>query len=41
MNWAIVELEKLTKKGGSAFAEALRKTLIDVVSESVKKILIP
>jgi hypothetical protein len=38
---AIVKLKKLIKKGGSAFAEALRKTLIDVVSESVKKVLFP
>ena len=38
---AIVKLKKLIKKGGSAFAEALRKTLIDVVSESVKRVLFP
>jgi hypothetical protein len=38
---AIVRLKKLTKKGGSAFAEALRKTLIDVVSESVRNVLLP
>lgn len=38
---AIVKFKKLVKKGGSAFAEALRKTLVDVFSESVKKILFP
>ena len=38
---AIVKLKKLIKKGGSAFAEALRKTLVDVLSESVKKVLFP
>ena len=38
---AIVKLKKLIKKGGIAFAEALRKTLIDVVSESVKRVLFP
>jgi hypothetical protein len=38
---AIVRVKKLLTKGGSVFAEAVRKTLVDVVSESVRKILTP
>lgn len=38
---AILKMKKLIKKSGMAFAEALRKTLIRVVSETVKKVLFP
>lgn len=38
---AILKMKKLIKKGGSVFAEVLRKTLVDVVSESAKKVLFP
>jgi hypothetical protein len=38
---AIVQMKKLLKKGGSAFAEAVRKTIIDVASETIKKTLFP
>ncbi len=38
---AIVHMKKLLKKGGSVFSEAIRKTIVDVASEAIKKIFVP
>ena len=38
---AAVKMKSLLKKGGSVFAEAVRKTIVDVTSETIKKILVP
>ena len=38
---AIVQIKKLVTKGGKVFAAAVRKVVVDVGSESVKKILFP
>jgi hypothetical protein len=36
-----LKMKKLLKKGGTVFAEAVRKTIVDVTSETIKKILVP
>jgi hypothetical protein len=38
---AIVQMKKLLKKGGTVFSEAVRKTIVDVASETIKKTLFP
>lgn len=35
----IVKMKKLLKKGGETFAEGTKRVLIDVVSETIKKVL--
>ena len=38
---AILHMKRLLKKGGSIFSEAVRKTIADVASETIKKVLFP
>jgi len=39
--FAAIKLKALLKKGGSVFAEAAHKIIVDVTSETIKKILVP
>jgi hypothetical protein len=38
---AILKMKSLLKKGGPAFADAVRKIVVDITSEAFKKALFP
>ena len=37
----IIRMKKLLKKGGGVFYDAIRETIVDVTSETIKKIFLP